>query len=64
MLYKRRLMAAEDALAVYAEVLRAGATTPEAIARALGRKLDFVLTAVAYLAKADFLRLPEIGPRG
>jgi glycosyltransferase involved in cell wall biosynthesis len=64
MLYKRRLMAAEDALAIYAEVVRAGETTPEAIARALGRKLDFVLTAVAYLAKADFLRLPEIAPRG
>lgn len=63
-LYRRRLMAVEDALAVQAEVIRSGGATVEDIARAMGRRVDFVLTAVAYLAKADLVRLPVIGPRG
>jgi hypothetical protein len=63
-LYRRRLMAVEDALAVQAEVIRSGGATVEDIARVMGRRVDFVLTAVAYLAKADLVRLPVIGPRG
>jgi glycosyltransferase involved in cell wall biosynthesis len=63
-LYRRRLMAVEDALQVQAEIVRRGGATVEEIARALGKRMDFVLTAVAYLAKADMVRLPEIAPRG
>ncbi len=62
-LYKRRLMSADDALAVHAEVLRAGVTTPADIATRLQRSIEFVLSAVAYLAKGDFLRMEEIDPR-
>jgi hypothetical protein len=57
-------MAVEDALQVQAEIVRRGGATVEEIARALGKRMDFVLTAVAYLAKADMVRLPEIAPRG
>lgn len=63
-LYKRRLMTTEDALAIHAEVTRTSGTTAAAIAQTLDRRLDFVLTAVMYLAKADFVRLPQIAPRG
>jgi glycosyltransferase involved in cell wall biosynthesis len=63
-LYKRRLMTPEDALAIHAEVMRTGGTTSAAMAQTLDRRLDFVLTAVMYLAKADFVRLPQITPRG
>ncbi len=62
-LYKRRLMSAEDALAVHAEVIRAGVTTPATIAARLNRSIEFTLSAVAYLAKGDFLRLDPITPR-
>lgn len=61
--YKRRLMTADDALAVHAEVTRTPGTTPAAIARAISRHPDFVMSAVLYLAKADFLRLPALTPR-
>jgi hypothetical protein len=61
--YKRRLMSAEDALAVHAEVMRAGVTTPAAIAARLTRSIEFTLSAVAFLAKGDFLRLDPIAPR-
>jgi len=61
--YKRRLMSAGDALAVHAEVLRAGVTTPADIAARLNRSIEFVLSAVAYLAKGDFLRMDDIAPR-
>jgi alpha-maltose-1-phosphate synthase len=62
-LYRRRLVTVEDALAVQAEVIRTGGATAEDIALAMGRRIDFVLTAIAYLAKADLVRLPVIGPR-
>lgn len=63
MLYKRRLLTVEDALAVQAEVIRAGETTPALIAARLERRVEFIMAAVMYLAKADFLRLPGIAPR-
>ena len=62
-LYRRQLMSLQDALAVHDEVVRTGGTTPADIARSLDRTLPAVMAAVLYLAKADLLRLPEIGPR-
>lgn len=62
--YKRRLMSIDDALSVHAEVMRAGVTTPAEIAARLNRSMEFTLSAVAYLAKGDFLRLDPIKPRG
>ena len=56
-------MSLQDALAVHGEVVRTGGTTPADIARSLDRGLPAVMAAVLYLAKADLLRLPEIGPR-
>jgi hypothetical protein len=62
-LYGRRLMGARDALAVHAEVVRTGGATVSELARTLGGRMDFVRSAILYLAKADLVRLPEIGPR-
>ena len=62
-LYGRRLMRPKEALVVHAEVVRTGGATVSDLARVLGRRMDFVLSAVLYLAKADLVRLPEIGPR-
>ncbi len=62
-LYRRQLMSPRDVLSVHAEIVRTGGMTVSAIAEALDRRMDFVMSAVLYLAKADRVRLPEIGPR-
>jgi len=62
-LYKRWVMKPAEALTVHADVMQAGPTTPAEIAGRLGRRIEFVMSAVLLLAKADLLRLPGVEPR-
>jgi hypothetical protein len=62
-LYRRQLFSADEALAVHAEIVRLPGVTVADLARLMNRRMDFVVTAVMYLAKADLVRLPPIGPR-
>jgi starch synthase len=62
-LYQRQLISVKEALDLHGLVVRLPGVTVADLARIMNRRMDFVVTAVLYLAKADLVRLPVIGPR-
>lgn len=63
-LYRRYAVSRDLALRVAQTVADSHPTTPAALAAHLRERPATILAAVLYLAKGDFLRLPQIAPRG
>jgi alpha-maltose-1-phosphate synthase len=62
-LYKRRIVSNQLAMKVALAVQRSGQISLARLATAVGESFETTETAVLYLAKADVLRLPQIGPK-